>query len=206
MNTYPLAKEDVFLTRQGEGTLLGLPMVFIRLAGCSVGCPQCDTDYGVSHRMTAREIANKAAEISSGVEWCWITGGEPTDHPLGELISELRRARFRIALATAGVATTTRDGWVVHCGSATDGIDFISVSPHSWESMKLRTGTQCNVVPGLNGLEMNETTAKHCDEFTIKWATPMSGNAESLRACIEWCKTHYDWRLGIQAHKQWGIS
>lgn len=63
MARYPLARGGgVFATIQGEGALLGVPMVFVRLAGCSVGCPRCDTDYAVGERMDARDVARAAAE------------------------------------------------------------------------------------------------------------------------------------------------
>jgi 7-carboxy-7-deazaguanine synthase len=205
MSTYALAKEGIFLTWQGEGLLLGKQMAFIRLAGCSIGCPSCDTDYKVSFRMTARDIATKASELGNP-SWCWITGGEPTDQPIGELVQELRRAGFHIALATAGVRKATSDGWRVHEGFATGGVDFLSVSPHSWDGLILRVGSQCNVVPGLNELELTDETAKNCEEFATKWVTPMAGSTQSLKTCISWVATHSDWRLGIQAHKIWGVS
>lgn len=36
---------SIFYTIQGEGPFCGTPAVFIRLAGCNLQCPQCDTDY-----------------------------------------------------------------------------------------------------------------------------------------------------------------
>lgn len=37
--------QDVFYTIQGEGPFVGRPAVFVRLAGCNLQCPGCDTDY-----------------------------------------------------------------------------------------------------------------------------------------------------------------
>lgn len=36
---------SIFYTIQGEGPFCGTPAVFIRLAGCNLQCPGCDTDY-----------------------------------------------------------------------------------------------------------------------------------------------------------------
>jgi hypothetical protein len=60
---YPLAAQGVYPSMLGEGLLMGLPAVLVRLAGCSVGCPGCDTDYRVTERATAAEIARRAAGV-----------------------------------------------------------------------------------------------------------------------------------------------
>ena len=36
---------EIFETLQGEGTFTGVPSIFIRLQGCPVGCPWCDTQH-----------------------------------------------------------------------------------------------------------------------------------------------------------------
>ena len=53
-----LASQGVYWTIQGEGHFVGEPMVFIRLAGCSVGCPKCDTNYKPVREATVDEIAH----------------------------------------------------------------------------------------------------------------------------------------------------
>ncbi len=36
---------EIFETIQGEATYTGTPAVFVRLQGCPVGCPWCDTKH-----------------------------------------------------------------------------------------------------------------------------------------------------------------
>ena len=40
---YPI--NEIFQTIQGEGVFTGVPAIFVRLQGCPVGCPWCDTRH-----------------------------------------------------------------------------------------------------------------------------------------------------------------
>jgi len=42
---------DIFPTIQGEGPFAGEPAIFVRLAGCVLQCPLCDTDYTSGRRL-----------------------------------------------------------------------------------------------------------------------------------------------------------
>jgi 7-carboxy-7-deazaguanine synthase len=102
---YPLARNPIFWTLQGEGHLRGFQMAFIRLAGCSVGCAECDTDYAVAERVELSEIVRRVLAVTPSEtrdRWVWITGGEPTDHDLKPLLKALRGAQYSTALATSG--------------------------------------------------------------------------------------------------------
>lgn len=203
---YPLARQGVFRTVQGEGVLLGEPMVFVRLAGCSVGCPECDTDYRVHSRATAQDIVRRCVEEAAGAKWVWVTGGEPTDHDLVPLVAELRKYGFRPALATSGVKD-------VHRGFAfgeVPGFDFVSVSPHRVDdSWVLRRGEQLNFVPGLNGLKRDAMDGLDLSGFSHKFITPLwdneTGRAVQVDRYVDWLADHPGWRLGVQAHKLWSL-
>ena len=46
-----LAINSIFYTIQGEGPFAGSPAVFVRLAGCNLQCPMCDTEYTSRQQM-----------------------------------------------------------------------------------------------------------------------------------------------------------
>lgn len=202
--SYPLAPNGIVLTVQGEGALLGEPMVFVRLAGCSIGCPGCDTDYSVRERLDARQIASRvAAVMPRGVRWIWLTGGEPTDHELAPLIEELRRLGpfIQIALATAGHRT-------VAARYQNYGVDWLSVSPHNPSEWVQKEGEELKLVPGLNGFHLRDfapVVFGRLLAFAHKYVSPCDGRPETVRECMAWVMEHPEWKMNVQAHKQWGI-
>lgn len=205
---YPLAPNGIFWTIQGEGALSGGPMAFVRLAGCSVGCADCDTDYRVDQRLETSDIIRHIESvIPQGFRrpdrvpaydfqsWVWITGGEPTDHDLGPLVDALQTIGFRVALATAGVKNVMQLK-----------VQWISVSPHSLDALQ-KWGHELKVVPGLNGLSWSdiEKIDREWHSFPYRYIQPLSEGRSSLDACIKFVKTHPGWRLGSQAHKGWKV-
>lgn len=207
MTTYPLSPQGVFWTLNGEGVLFGTPQVFIRLAGCDVACPDCDTDYSVSERVDCREIARRVVNVASGTRWVWITGGEPTIHDLTPLVVVLRQCGFRIAVATAGEREIPRGATLA---SVPGGFDFVSVSPHRFDRWKQQRGEQVNIVPGLNGLRLADVEGLDFSGFDHKFVTPIwyaaADRMERVAECVAWVKSHPDWRLGCQMHKAWGLA
>lgn len=74
-----LLVHSIFQTIQGEGPYAGRPAVFLRLAGCNLQCPGCDTEY--TDGATSKNLAEVALGIltvaSKGTNLLVITGGEP---------------------------------------------------------------------------------------------------------------------------------
>jgi organic radical activating enzyme len=93
----PLPVVETFHSLQGEGLHAGRSAFFLRLAGCQVGCPWCDTRHswdrqahaGRSLGQLARELVEAAA---AGAAFAVITGGEPLEHDLGPLCAVLSSA------------------------------------------------------------------------------------------------------------------
>lgn len=74
-----------FLSIQGEGPTTGLPALFIRIQGCTIGCHWCDTKYSWKHGKGGKEYEMHELEkclIDIGkVPLIVITGGEPLESP-----------------------------------------------------------------------------------------------------------------------------
>ena len=97
---------EIFHSIQGEGTLAGTPSVFIRLAGCPVGCVWCDTKYAWNategEELPIPEIVNRI--IRWPCRFIVITGGEPIVNPqLPELTTALKERNKHITIETAGI-------------------------------------------------------------------------------------------------------
>ncbi|MBN2039353.1 MAG: radical SAM protein [Spirochaetes bacterium] len=71
---------ELFHSLQGESSNAGFPSLFIRLAGCNLGCSYCDTDYArtiTSGKETSIDELVKTAEKYNNIHHVTITGGEP---------------------------------------------------------------------------------------------------------------------------------
>ena len=75
---YAVAPDGVFWTLQGEGHLRGSQMAFVRLAGCSINCPGCDTNYTVGEKLPLDELLSRVERVTPSAvrdQWVWVTGG-----------------------------------------------------------------------------------------------------------------------------------
>jgi organic radical activating enzyme len=96
---------SIFHTLQGEGPFAGMPAVFVRLAGCNIQCPGCDTDYTSSRE--SMEVGEILVAISEAREGCptrlvVITGGEPFRQPLLLLVNSLLEEGYLVQIETNG--------------------------------------------------------------------------------------------------------
>jgi 7-carboxy-7-deazaguanine synthase len=112
---------ELFYSLQGEGSLVGMPSVFIRSSGCNLRCRWCDTPYA-SWKPEGRDM--EVCQILDYVEqqptkYVVVTGGEPMiAKDILVLLAELRGMGKHITIETAG--TISPDG--VAC-------DLASLSP-----------------------------------------------------------------------------
>jgi len=187
-----LASQGVYWSVQGEGHLAGVPMIFVRLAGCSVGCPQCDTNYRHHTTCAEEEIVDRCIALREETrrgEYVWVTGGEPTDQDLSGLRSLLWRNDFKPCLATSGIRPVDGSWWV------------LSVSPHS-SSFAQRAGSELKLVLGLNGLKFTDIDLSTV-EFAYKFVQPLAGDRASVGECLSALKSRKDLMMSPQYHKEW---
>jgi len=98
-----LLVHSMFHTIQGEGPYGGYAAYFIRLYGCNLQCPGCDTDYtSASKRWSAERLyAHVATERSRG-DLIVITGGEPFRQNLTPFVNLLLDAGYHVQIETNG--------------------------------------------------------------------------------------------------------
>lgn len=97
---------EIFHSVQGEGKLAGVPSVFIRLAGCPLRCPWCDTQYAwdpaKADHLTVDDVIKKIAPFPA--RHAVITGGEPLIHPsVATLSRTLISMGYHTTIETAGI-------------------------------------------------------------------------------------------------------
>lgn len=205
---YPV--NEIFSSLQGEGRWAGRQMAFIRLAGCNLNCPWCDTNYAERAVMTVEEIITrlrllpeiKADDTNNNIPVV-LTGGEPTIHDLQPLVTRLRSFSKKIHLETNGVGTGVDRQWL------RQNIDWITLSPkHEHRPIE---GFQCDEIKiVLDGLVCPQdyfaasfdSGGGHLNFFV----QPVWGDPVSLRRCIDFVKENPSCRLSLQLHKYLNIS
>lgn len=138
-----------FYTIQGEGPYAGSPAVFLRLAGCNLKCPTCDTEYTQGReRLSIQQIRGRiilqepAWRADRGYQdggrftrLLVITGGEPFRQDMGPFLTDLLTARdtrpWKVQIETNGTVApvmTQKAPWghfnlMVVCSPKTPKID-----------------------------------------------------------------------------------
>lgn len=102
---------SMFFTIQGEGPFAGHRSIFVRLAGCNLQCPGCDTEYTEGRREV--DIESLADEVmalttANGITdrdrfLIVITGGEPLRQPIGKFVYRLLLLGYHVQIESNGV-------------------------------------------------------------------------------------------------------
>ena len=192
---------ETFHSLQGEGLHAGRSAFFIRLAGCNVGCPWCDTKHSwpeAAHpRRPLGELAAEAtAAAAAGAAFVVITGGEPLQQPLDGLCAALAPVGLPLHLETSGVGCLSgRFDWIT-----------LSPKPHRPPAVDLLArGDELKVVvTSQDDLAFAEAMAAAAagPELLLQpaWDDPA---AQAL--AVAYVRRHPSWRLSLQSHKWLGL-
>jgi 7-carboxy-7-deazaguanine synthase len=203
---------EVFLSLQGESTLVGWPTVFIRLTGCPLRCHYCDTAYAFhgGQWRTLDELLEQTRAF--GVQHVCVTGGEPlAQKPCTELLRRLCDAGYAVSLETSGA------------------VDVADVDPRVIKVLDLKTPgsgeAPRNLWGNLQHLHPHDQVKfVLCDRADYEWARAALAEHGLAQRCTVLFSPSYeqlparelaDWivadrlpvRFQIQLHKSlWGVE
>ncbi len=192
--TLPLV--ETFTSIQGEGHHQGITTSFIRLGGCNIGCPWCDTKEswdGAAHpSLSVEKIVDNVSQFDHDI--VIITGGEPLMHDLGSLCAALHKAGYRTHLETSG-AYPISGTW-----------DWISLSPKKLappvpEIVGMADELKV-VIRNRNDFQWAEEYENQVKEDCKLYLQPEWEKGEIAKSWIEvYIKEHPKWRMSLQLHK-----
>ena len=194
---------ESFHSLQGEGHHSGRSAFFIRLAGCAVGCPWCDTKHSWpdhSHgQLSIHALADKARQAcDAGAAFTVITGGEPLQHQLTPLTDALhRRTQNPVHLETSGVDPLSGQ------------IDWVTLSPKRHCPPRPDLLAACNelkvVVFEPEDLDFAEAMATKVNDNSHLLLQPGWDSESGQHLAVDHVRQHQRWRLSLQTHKWLGV-
>lgn len=214
-----LQVHSIFYTIQGEGPYAGMPAVFLRLAGCNLQCPGCDTEYTEG----ARDM--DVGDICEAIECAWpnmlrsplvvITGGEPFRQNLTVLTRTFVAMGWRVQIETNGTMPPSDglpDSVTIVCSPKTGRINsYLRDRVDAWKYVT----TDYDIAPsdGLPIIALGHSNrgglARPTNEAPV-YLQPMDEqddklNAANTKAVVESCMRHGH-RLCLQMHKIVGVE
>lgn len=216
---------EMFETIQGEGIYTGVPAIFVRLQGCPVGCPWCDTKHTWTldeNRIdTVDAVVNKNAESERyfGISELGLlalfeqqryqarhvvlTGGEPCMYDLTTLTTLLHEQGYTTQIETSGT-------FEVRCAPDT----WVTVSPKI--NMKGGYEVLTSALQRADEIKHPVAMQKHIDELDALLSVlenppknvclqPISQQPRATELAIKTC-IERNWRLSLQTHKYVGIA
>lgn len=185
---------EIFYSIQGEGAHTGTPCVFIRLSGCNLKCPFCDTDFKDYKEMDEYEIVDAVCELSTECEFVVITGGEPTICDTTFLIYLLHKNGYWVAMESNGTCKPPFN------------VNWLTISPK--EPFVGNAGKvivkKCNelklVFDGKNepqdyGIKAQHYYLQPCDTGDVEL------NKKIVEQCVKYIKENPKWKISLQTQK-----
>ena len=185
---------EIFYSLQGEGVHAGEAAVFVRLSGCNLCCPFCDTDHAYGSEMT--ESAVVAEVLRYPARLVVVTGGEPSLQLTSSLVDAMHAAGRTVAVETNGTRCLPPN------------VDWVTLSPK-----EIFLGSEARpVLTEVDELKIlydgqhepcipHGVTVRHACCLQPMDTGDAARNAEVTRATVEYVKQHPQWRLSLQQHK-----
>jgi organic radical activating enzyme len=177
---------ETFHSLQGEGYWSGTPSFFIRLAGCNLVCPWCDTDHQRRETLAIPALFARAEKESPRCKRLVLTGGEPTLQTIQPLIDYFRERGWYVAVETNGTGGRPCADWVTVSPKA--GVDY----PEDLAGDEIKI-----VLDGKN----DPGRFLHC-AFKHWYIQPCS---QDFEPAVRYVMEHPPWRLSVQLQFVLGI-
>lgn len=184
-----LRVNEIFYSLQGEGHFTGTPAVFVRLSGCNLRCPFCDTDHHASVGMTYAEVVERVATFPS--RHVVVTGGEPSMQLTDAFIDALHAAGCFVQVETNGTLPLP------------SAVDWITCSPKD-APVVLDCIDELKVVYSGQPMDGYAPLMAIAAEWRLQPCDVPGDAAASerhLSAAIAYTLAHPRWRLSLQTHK-----
>ena len=188
---------EIFYSLQGEGFWTGTPMVFVRLSGCNLQCPFCDTDHFAFTEMEADAIVEVVRSCGGLCRRICLTGGEPTLQADAALLDAFHSAGYTVHMETNGTHEVPA------------GVDWVTLSPKNQVTALKGNGTvvlekadelKLVLAPGVDPSAWAAFPATWHFLQPCDVSDPVR-NREILRLTVEYIQLHPSWRLSLQTHK-----
>jgi len=188
---------EIFYSLQGEGFWTGTPMVFVRLSGCNLQCPFCDTDHFAFTEMEADAIVAAVRSCGGLCKRICLTGGEPTLQADAALLEAFHAAGYTVHMETNGTHEVPA------------GVDWVTLSPKNQVTGLKGNGTvvlekadevKLVLAPGVDPSAWAAFPATWHFLQPCDVSDPVR-NREILGLTIEYIQLHPSWRLSLQTHK-----
>jgi 7-carboxy-7-deazaguanine synthase len=165
---------ELFYSLQGEGSLVGVPSVFIRSSGCNLRCAWCDTPYtSWQPEGTELDLDRIVDEVKAHpARHVVITGGEPMIQPeMVPLTERLRALGMHITIETAGTVFQP-----VAC-------DLMSISPKLSNSTPAGNFAEPHDRLRIQPTILAELIARY--EYQLKFVVENPADLQEIRALME---------------------
>lgn len=218
-----LAVHSIFFTIQGEGPYTGRPAVFVRLAGCNLQCPSCDTEY-TSRRaqMSVLEIIRAIGNTHGSCKIkpiVVISGGEPFRQNIAPLVRNLVSSQqYTVQIETNGslyIENMPWDSITVVCSPKSGKLSPLLV-PHIDAFKYVMSYDSVDPDDGLPILALDHTAKPRVARPPVGNTKPvyiqpmdagiLTGATErNLKACVQ-SSMKYGYTLQLQVHKIIGVE